>query len=437
MSSSRFSLFFFIISSVFIVFNGGYFARELKLFPYQLYTEAAKGWEEIRDRQTQQLPWYYIRLNRTPVKVAANASKPASGLTLVTKIGDENNIVAEIVDLEGKTVHKWDIDWFELWSDANHLPENDIPKAQPGTTIHGAVVMDNGDLVFNFSQQGLVRLNRNGGVVWRLPYQTHHSVHQHDDGNLWVSGSKYHSQKDPRFPQLIPPFYEETILEVSPEGKILRELSVGDILRKNGYTGLLYLGTLNNESTRIEGDGDVLGNTDILHLNDVEPFSTKLPAGFFEPGDVMVSLRNINTVFVFDLDSEKIKYISIGKFVRQHDPDFIDGNTFSVFDNNNNHAPTRDLRQSRIAIVSVPENTTEVYYQGTPEQPFFTNVLGKHQWLPNGNLLITESKSGRGFEIDRDGNLVWQHINYVDPGIIGIVTEVHRLPPEYTRLFRN
>ena len=436
MNSQRFSLLLFILSSAFILFNFGYFAREFKAFPYKLYSEAAKGWQKIRTQNSEQLPWYYVYKNR-PDFEATNAGEPYPGLTLVTEIAADDRVVAKIIDLEGNTVHKWDINWFKIWSDAKHIPEKDIPKAKPGTNIHGAVIMENGDLVFNFESKGLVRIDRQGEVVWRLPYQTHHSIHRHDNGNLWVCGKKFHTKKNPRLPNLIPPFYEDTILEVTPEGKILREYYVADILRKNGYTGLLYLGSLNNEYPIIKGEGRLLGPDDILHLNDVEPFSSKLQEGFFKPGDVLVSLRNINTVFVFDAETEEIKFISSGQFVRQHDPDFIDGNTFSVFDNNNNNAAKPGNRQSRIAIVSAEDDMIKVYFKGTAEQPFFTNVMGKHQWLPNGNLLITESKSGRGFEINQQGEIVWQYINYVDRGIVGVVSEAQRLPLEYTQLFRS
>ena len=435
MTSKRLSLTLFIISSTFIVFNLGYLVGEFKFFPYQLYAEAAEGWKKVHSKISQQLPWYYARLDKSSFEDIDIAGKPYPGLTLVTKITADHQMAAEIIDSEGNTVHKWDIDWFEIWSDAQHLPEQDIPREKPGTNIHGAVIMENGDLVFNFEYLGLVRLDRQGKVVWRLPYQTHHSIHQHDNGNLWVSGARYHAQRDSRFPHLVPPFYEETILEITPEGKIIRELSVADILHKNGYTGLLYQGPLGNDSTQIESDGDKHGNTDLLHLNDVEPFSSKLQPGFFKPGDVLVSLRNINTVFVFNLETEQIKYISSGQFVRQHDPDFIDGNTFSVFDNNNKNVLEPANRKSRILIISAKDNTTKEYFAGTSEQPFFTNVMGKHQWLPNGNLLITESKSGRGFEINRQGELVWQYINYVDQDIVGIIGKAERLPPEYTQLF--
>ena len=432
MTTSRFSLISFILSSAFIVFNVGYLARELKLFPYHLYTEAVKGWSQIREQQSEELPWFYQYSNKPPDKIVNNISQTQPGLSLVTEIGAERSILAKIIDLNGDTVHQWDIDWFEMWSNPEHLPEPIVPQSQPGTNIHGAMVMDNGDLVFNFESKGLVRIDRNSEVVWRLPYITHHSIHQHDDGNLWVSGSKYQTQKVPRLPNLIPPFYEETILEVSPQGKILREWYVADILRQNGYTGLLYMGSLNNENTRIQGDDRLLGKTDILHLNDVEPFSNKMQPGFFQPGDVMVSLRNINTVFVFNVETEKIKYISTGEFVRQHDPDFIDGDTISVFDNNNASEPER---KSKITIVSAKDNSHRVFFEGSKDNHFYTRVMGKHQWQPNGNLLITESMSGRGFEIDPQGKVVWEYVNYVDNKIVGVVGEVQRLAPDYTQLF--
>ena len=432
MNSSRFSLISFIFSSVFIIFNVGYFAREFKFFPFQLYTEAAKGWSQLQESKSEELPWFYVRSNKSPSEVIKNISQTQPGLSLVTEIAAERTVSAKIIDLKGNTVHKWNIDWFEIWSNPDHLPESIVPKSKPGTSIHGAVVMENGDLVFNFESKGLVRLDRNSEVVWRLPYLTHHSVHQHDDGNLWVSGTKYQTEKVDRLPNLIPPFYEETILEISPDGKILREWYVADLLRQNGYAGLLYMGSLNNENTVIQGDDRLLGKTDILHLNDVEPFPANMQPGVFQPGDVMVSLRNINAVFVFNTQSEEIKFISTGKFVRQHDPDFIDGDTISVFDNNNASEPER---KSKITIISAKDNSHKVFFAGSKDNKFYTRVMGKHQWQPNGNLLITESMSGRGLEIDPQGKIVWEYINYVEPGIVGVVSEVQRLSPESTELF--
>ena len=68
-------------------------------------------------------------------------------------------------------------------------------------------------------------------------------------------------------------------------------------------------------------------------------------------------------------------------------------------------------------------------------EPFFTSIMGKHQWLPNGNMLFTESMNGRAFEIDQEGEIVWEFFNIVDDGYIGLVEEVSRLPVEFTEAF--
>lgn len=47
---------------------------------------------------------------------------------------------------------------------------------------------------------------------------------------------------------------------------------------------------------------------------------------------------------------------------------------------------------SRIVVIDARDNSAEVVFAGSAEIPFFTDIMDKHQWLPNGNLLITESR---------------------------------------------
>jgi hypothetical protein len=424
-TADRVALLLFVASTTCLVFSYGVVVGTYHIFPYRVFAHAAAGFQELRKMSTQELPWYYKRVaNRVPAP-SRNTDQAYKGLNLVTRVTSDRELVAELMDMDGQKLHTWHLDWFKIWPDAEHVPERRLPRSRPGTHVHGAVVMENGDLVFNFEHLGLVRLNRRGEVVWRLSYQTHHSVHRHDDGNLWVCGQKDHTEPDARFPNRTPPFDEYTLLEVTPDGKIAEEWSVADLLYENGLAGLLYLGSLSN-STQVDGDS--------LHLNDVEPFPAFMKEDFFSQGDILVSLRNINTVFVFNRHSRRIKFISTGQFVRQHDPDFMDGNRISVFDNNN-IAPEAHGQQSRIVIVSARDKTLEVFFEGSLKAPFYTDIMGKHQWLRNGNLLITEARQGRAFEINRRGEVVWEYINYVDRGVVGLVEEVQRLPLGYRYLF--
>ena len=171
---------------------------------------------------------------------------------------------------------------------------------------------------------------------------------------------------------------------------------------------------------------DSLYADDLLHLNDAEPFPDHFEPGVFKPGDVMVSLRNINSIMVFDRETRRVRYMISGAFDGQHDPDFIDGNRFSVFDNNR-ISISATHQTSKISIVDARDNSIEVIYEGKEPNIFYTAFAGKHQWLPNGHLLISESCEGRAFELNPDMEIVWQYRKYVDDDIVTLLTQADRL----------
>ena len=146
------------------------------------------------------LPWYFTRVKSPYPPAIRHTGQRSDGLNLVVEIASGKVLMVKVMDMEGKTVHQWIIDWFKIWPDATHVPERCLPKSPPGTHIDAALIMENGDLVFTFGALGLVRLDRQGKVVWRLPYQTHHVIERDDDGNLWVCGQKEHTKPSTAWP---------------------------------------------------------------------------------------------------------------------------------------------------------------------------------------------------------------------------------------------
>lgn len=412
-------LIMFICSLIFAFFIYGLLVGKNKIFPYKLIKEAIYGYKHFE--KLDELPQYFKITSRHYTKYIKNSNKAFQGINLISKINANREMIVEIMDMGGNNIHSWDIDWFDVWPDAKHIRKEHIPKSKPGSLIHGISIMQNGNLVFNFDTRGLVCLDKNSNVVWKIPYQTHHSVHLDENENIWVSGLLFHKTK--KFNNRKSPYCEYTILKVSKKGKILKEWSISKLLEQNNLEELLHFGYMPSGITFFD---------DRLHLNDIEPFPDSLGEGYFKKGDVVVSLRNINTILVFNEKTNKIKYTAIGKFVRHHDPDFISGNEISVFDNNYRIPQSPDL-QSKIVILDAKTDSLRIYFEGNSEIPFYTRDMGKHQWLPNGNLLITEAREGRAFEIDKEGNLVWQYVNYVDKdkNIVGLVTEVTRYPLGY------
>jgi hypothetical protein len=417
---------------VIVAFAYGLGASQYGLFPVPLISAASDAAEDLLERSGMRLSWYFHRTTETVAVRAHAADALAPGLRLISGMTEDRRYLVRVMDIEGRVIHSWPIDWFKIWPEPKHLTDDLLPAANAGP-VHGLAVASNGDLIFNFEELGMVRLDACGEVIWRLPYRTHHSLYLDESGNVWAPGLITREERRPNLPNYDPPFSDYTIVKVSPEGKILQELSIADLLIENDLRGLLYMTGTRNRSTRATGD--------TLHLNDVETFPSSMPPGVFRPGDVMISLRNINAMLVFDGSSRRVKFLSVGAVIRQHDPDFVDGNTISVFDNNNlAHAgrgknPDAAGHHSRIVRISASTNAVEVGFSGTNEKPFFTDIMGDHQLLSNGNTLLTESVAGRVVEVNASGDIVWEYFNLVGNGLIALISDAQVLPSHYDEGF--
>ena len=397
----------------------GMAATEFRLFPYHTLLDVHQL-PRVLFPQHRPFFWEFATTDKDAVITVHEPARMQPGLTKIVQMEGDLSLTVKAIDSEGSPHQHWRIEWFEIFPEApDYLKDaTDLPRSRPGTHIHGAEILANGDLVFNFEHLSLVRLNPCGEVVWTLPFRTHHSIFVDDDGNLWVSGQVNHQEPLEQFPFMVPPIIEPVILKVSPEGEILEQKPVFQLLADNQLQGMLYSTSVVNFAPLVRDD--------LLHLNDVEVFPSDMTPGFFQPGDIMISLRNVNAVLVFDRNWQ-LKYQWTQGFVRQHDPDFIDGNSIMLLDNNN-VGPVRSDVASRILQHDASSGTTRVVFEGSAQTPFFTNIMGKQQLLENGNLLIAESVKGRAFELSPDRDIVWEYNNLAEPGWAGIMEEAERLP---------
>jgi len=396
--------------------------------PGDFILELKEALSQTKETLPSQQRWGYHESQARIEVPVYDAKRIQPGLTLLTGMGEDSQPFVRIIEPDGTLVHEWIADWYKLWPDAEHVPESLRPKRTPPTIVHGIELMPNNDIVFNFEYLGMIRLDACGAPLWRLPQITHHSIFLDDDGNIWAGGRQLIGEEGhPVFTHLNSPRSVETVVKISPDGEKLDEIFLFELLADNDLSGYLFMGTMNNLSTEVGRP------VDITHFNDVEIFPKSMKPGVFKPGDILLSPRNLNSIFVVDPDTKKIKYWRTGGFVRQHDPDFVDGNTISIFDNNNVHNAHPDNRISRILTLDARTSEISVRYPGVDNKPFYSAAMGKHQNLPNGNLLITSSFEGRAIEVNEFNRTVWEYINIVDPGsTVGVITEATRLPESVT-----
>ncbi|MBI1183686.1 hypothetical protein GC194_05420 [bacterium] len=410
--------YYFVISVVFLVFVYGVFVGRTKMFPFKLFEQAKDGFDYVVERLKKRAAIIENKDNKflnAPVYIGDTLKR----YVLISGIDSSGSVYVKLINESNRTIKKWDIDinyFADLLKDGQDWKGEFSLKKQ---LIHGISILDNGDLVFNIEKSGMIRLNRESEVVWSLPIKSHHSIYIDNDGFIWACGLHYTGLE---YPSSTNRMLDQSILKISQEGKIVNYWSLTKILEDSGLSGMAF----------------PLGSERVFnryHINDVEPFEGN-DSGFFEKGDIMVSIRDFNTIMIFNAQTGLVKKLVSFHFSRQHDPDFIDANTISVFDNRYFDTKGGNM-SSRIVEINVVKNELDVFFIGSSEFPFYSRTMGKHTWLPNGHLLATDAESGKVFEIDENKKVVWVYNNFIGKNRKGMVFDAIPVSDEIVEIYKN
>ncbi|KPJ83805.1 MAG: hypothetical protein AMS19_03065 [Gemmatimonas sp. SG8_23] len=422
----------FLLSIVLAAFAYGFAAGSYELFPHRQLQFAISSLTEVwGDRETllEGTPNQFLRPSLYDGEgVTVNASDASPGLTLISGFFEDSNEL-RLIRLDGSVVQRWPVRFSELFPSTEHLHQP--PATDWNVDTHGAVALPDGSVLFNFEYAGLVRLDRCGEVSWTLPTMTHHSIEPSELGGFWVGGRRI-VRNPMSLPPYLGPYEEDLLLRISPDGAILAELSVPELLIENGLAWLLSAtGSFEVNSVNSSEALGYLG--EIVHLNDIEELPADLAGDFedFAPGDLLVSLRHRNLLLVVDPDERSVKWHRTGPWIRQHDPDFQPGGTITVFNNNTDERGGKVFGGTNVLEIDPRGGAVEVLYGDAADEWMYTPVRGKHQVLPNGNLLLTVFREGRVVEVDADGEVVWQFVNRYNDAAVTTVSDAVRYPPDY------
>ncbi|MEZ5823254.1 MAG: arylsulfotransferase family protein [Geminicoccaceae bacterium] len=420
---------FFALAIAMVILGYGLAAGRYDLFPapaVDLTVDTLRDWKKN---------WRH-HLGIRPEQLIVKARYPGEGVTkhdpeaasqgvnfMAGMWGDQLGF--RLVDMDGNERHAWDVSLNAIFGEQAHMQQR---RQDWDAHIHGMHLFPDGDIVFNFEMIGLVRIDACGDTVWARPNYTHHSIFVDEKGDIWASGNVGETYRRDDLPGFDTPVMDELVVRFGPDGEEQQRISILDAILASHYEGVL-LGTGHDSVKHTERDGP-----DILHLNDVEPLGAVKAAAFplFDAGDIMVSLRNINTVLVLDGETGEVAWAGVGPYLAQHDPDFLEDGTISVFDNRRFDANMAGReRQSRIVTVDPATSEVSVAYGRGPSEPFYTGKMGKHERLANGNMLIAETEAGRAFEVTPDGRVVWEYINRRNEDEAAWIMGAHRYPVGY------
>ena len=305
-----------------------------------------------------------------------------------------------LLNLDGEIVHEW-----------------------PAWTSHFGYLLPNGHLLLDteFSPQreiGVVELDWNGKEVWFCPSQVHHDFQRLDNGNTMIL-----CQREADKPEICPKtLLSSYLIEVTPQGKIVWEWHSEEHIE---------------ELKRLTGQKFPLTNPDWTHSNTVQvlPETPASRDGRFQPGNVMVSHRNLDTALVIEKKTGQIVWAwGPGTLDKQHATIILPNGHMICFDNGTAR------KWSAVWEVEPIGGKIVWSYQGDPPSSFFASALSNAQRLPNGNTFICSGSKpdhGRLFEVTPQGRIVWDFQNPYAEYAEGekIVYRAYKYPPEMIEPF--
>ena len=136
-------------------------------------------------------------------------------------------------------------------------------------------------------------------------------------------------------------------------------------------------------------------------------------------GDIVASFRHLNALMIIDKQTSKIKWRwGHWELGHQHNPTVLSNGNILAFDNGYHRLPPYEHRatismevHSRVLEINPKTNAIEWEYKDENMARFYSAICGSAERLPNGNILICESMSGRLFEVTPDKEIVWEFIN--------------------------
>jgi hypothetical protein len=293
---------------------------------------------------------------------------------------------ALVVDHSGRIIRTWKFEQI--------LPEVINP-------VRCAFDKSTGILISNLSRV-LQAQDFCGNELWRVTdIDAHHSIETTGDGYFWNFNKLFFEKRKVEDGSLIERFSIFDLIEANPDLHVLEP-------RLKFNWKITNIG--NSAEAVMKGRQELprIGLQDPFHFNDITPLTKALSGKFpaFQTGDLLISAKSINLVFVLRPSTKKILWYRFGLTSRQHDPDFNFDGTISVFDNRPHN------KYSQISLLAVENHSISVLIDGK-HFGWFDKRRGNHQILDDSSILFVDDH-GRMIHVDDKGRLIFSFLNSFD-----------------------
>lgn len=331
-----------------------------------------------------------------------------------------NGCIAWIMDRAGAIKHVWRIGETLAWVDADHV--TGFNRAENIYSV-GAHPYPNGDLLVVYQGRntypygvGIAKFDKDSNLLWRKDNFAHHWLAVDHRGFIFVP--VFSPRQSPvklgdsklQISCFGGTVYDDAIAILDQNGDEIDRISIIDSLVESDLKGLLFQEVHSDRPTPLNYQ-----QCDPTHLNDIRVISPEDAATtpHLDSGDLLISLRSINTIASLNPQNRKISWHTTGAAVLQHSPRYMGDNTLLIFDNLGGSSAAGGSRAIRIDM-DTDAVIAEFPLAGTTEESdFFSATAGYIDVDRTRNrALVSLTRQGRTLEIDLEtGKILWEFIN--------------------------
>ena len=349
-----------------------------------------------------------------------NPAGSVKGYTLVTPMGSN---ASYLLDMDGRIVHEWRYPAWRAFY-AKLLPSGNLamlavdssmrpPEAPEGRvpTWTETVRRIGGNATH------LVELDWDGSETWQYEnHDMHHDFVRLANGNTLVATFVELPPEVERTvrggfrERLMPPMISDDYLEVDPDGKEVRRVSLWKLLdpRRDPICPL---------DRRLEW----------THTNSLDVTAD---------GSILFSTRQTSRVGLIDTEGKLTWKYGFPDVSHQHHASALPNGNVQIFDNGMHR---RGNPRSAIVEVNPKDNTVAWQYLANPDIQFFSAHISGAERLQGGNVLVCEGAPGRVFEVSNKGEVVWEWVSpfafrMPDGRINPNIFRAHRYAPNHPAL---
>ncbi len=315
--------------------------------------------------------------------IALDPAASAGGYTLIAPQTARGHVY--LIDIQGVVVHEWKM------------------PLRPG---RHAVILPNGNMGYNGNHAhspsrypawsmwhggDFSEVTPEGEVVWHYEDPSHHH-----DAQWLPNGNLLYAACEP-----VPEGFAARVPGGTAHGT--DEVMYGDVIREVNRNGNVVwewkaVDNLNPEDFPIHPG---FGRYHWPLVNGL---------GVMADGTVLMSLRTTAGIVGVDKASGKVKlHVPPSVVSHQHAPVPLANGNILAFDNGNFREGSH-VAFSRVVEIDPSSNEVVWSYADEMVNAFYTAFMGNAQRLWNGNTHITESATGRLFEVNTEGEVVWEFV---------------------------